>query len=87
MYIADISLTSSQGMSSFLQDFDLGGTKTLDDNQMMPNSNKLADGVFEFNYRTHQHPNNNDDDFIFDDVNYLGRTSGRSRDSNNAPIE
>jgi hypothetical protein len=52
VYIADISLTSSQGMSSFLQDFDLGVTNTIEETHTNPNSNKLAEGVFEMNYRT-----------------------------------
>ena len=50
VYIADISLTSSQGMSSFLQDFDLRENLGTD----QP-ANRLPDGVFEMssnNYRT-----------------------------------
>ena len=51
VYLADISLSSSQGMSSFLQDFDLRENLGGD----LPASNKLPEGVFEMssnNYRT-----------------------------------
>jgi hypothetical protein len=82
VYLADISLTSSQGMSSFLQDFDLRENLGGD----LPASNKLPEGVFEMssnNYRTQQQQHANDDDFQFEDAKFLRGTSGGSRGSGN----